>query len=158
MECIQLTKNKFTIVDDSDFKELSKYSWCASDSGNGKFYAQTKIKGKTVLMHRLILQVYDRIIEVDHANHNTLDNRRCNLRKCSRSQNNRNKSPHKESSSKYLGVSLDKSRNKWKANIYLNNKCVFLGRFEQEEDAALAYDNIAKIEFKEYANLNFNNK
>jgi hypothetical protein len=158
MKRIQLTKNKFAVVDDFDFEELSKYSWCASDSGNNKFYAHKKSNSKTVLMHRLILNINDKNVEVDHINHNTLDNRRCNLRVCSRAQNNRNKSSHKNSTSKYLGVSLDKARNKWRANIYINKKCVFLGRFEQEKDAALAYDNIAKIEFKEYANLNFKNK
>lgn len=112
MKRIQLTKNKFAVVDDFDFEELSKYSWCASDSGNNKFYAHKKSNSKTVLMHRLILNINDKNVEVDHINHNTLDNRRCNLRVCSRTQNNRNKSSHKNSTSKYLGVSLDKARNK----------------------------------------------
>jgi len=48
MKRIRLTKNKFAVVDAFDFEELSKYSWCASDSGNNKFYAHRKSNGKTI--------------------------------------------------------------------------------------------------------------
>lgn len=152
---ISLTKGKTSIIDEEDYERVIQHKWCASDSGNGIFYGYRKNNGKTVLLHRFIMNVSDKSIEVDHKNNNPLDNRKSNLRTCSRLNNNRNKSPHKNSTSKYLGVSWDKIRSKWKSNIYVNKKLVYLGRFESEIDAAIAYDEIAKKEFKEYANLNF---
>ena len=67
----------------------------------------------------------------------------------------RNKTSAKGSSSKYLGVCWDKSRNKWKASIRVNGKIYNLGRFAVEEDAARAYDKEAFKRFGIYANLNF---
>lgn len=156
MKTIKLTQEKVTLVDEDDYERVSKYKWCASNSGNGTYYGYRKdTNGKTVLMHRFIMNVTDADILVDHENHDTLDNQKLNLRVCTKTNNNRNKSPHSNSTSKYLGVSWDKSRNKWKSNIYVNKRLLFLGRFNSEEDAAKAYDVVAIREFKQYANLNF---
>lgn len=152
---IPLSKGLVSKVDPDDYLVLSRCNWCASDSGNGIHYAQRKDRKKTVLMHRFIMGVTDPNIFVDHINGDTLDNRRSNLRLCSRSQNNRNKTAHKNSTSKYLGVCWDKARSKWKSTIYVGNKVRHLGRFKNEVDAAHAYDKAARSEFGEFANLNF---
>lgn len=152
---IELSKGLFAIVDDEDYEFINSFKWCASNSGRGRFYAQRKDNRKTVFMHRLIMKLTDKNLNIDHINHNTLDNRKINLRICSKTENARNKSSHPNSSSKFLGVSWDKSRNKWKSCIYINKKCVLLGRFNFEMEAAKAYDNAAKTNFKEFANLNF---
>jgi hypothetical protein len=100
-------------------------------------------------MHRLIMNApigYD----VDHINHNGLDNRRCNLRVCTRTQNQANSKPRKKSS-KYKGVSWSNSENKWRAFIRINGKGKTIGRFDSELDAAEAYNNEAKKCFGEFA-------
>lgn len=153
---ILLTKGKATLVDEEDYEWLNQFSWCASDSGNGIFYAHRKEAGKTILMHRFIMGTTDRKIHVDHKDNDSLNNTRNNLRECSQTNNNRNKSSHANSTSRYVGVCWDKNRNKWKADIYVNKKLLYLGRFLNEEDAAMAYDIVAKKEFGEFANLNFN--
>ncbi len=76
--------------------------------------------------------------------------------KCSTPQQNMmNKSSNKNSSSKYLGVSLDKSKTKWVVRIGINNKQVRIGSFKNEIDAAKARDIATKEHFGEYGNLNF---
>lgn len=91
---------------------------------------------------------------VDHENRNQLDDRIENLRAATHSENSRNRTSHKNSSSKYLGVSWFKNYQKWKACIEVNDSGIFLGNFELESDAALAYNKAAVKYFKEFANLN----
>lgn len=93
-------------------------------------------------------------IEVDHKNHDPSDNRLTNLRACSHIQNLSNQSSTKGSSSKYLGVSWDKSRDKWAASISPKGKTIHLGRHATEMGAALAYDAAAKRYFGDFANPN----
>jgi len=151
---ITLTQGKHALVDDEDFERVNQYTWCANSVGSN-FYAYRKSGNKTILMHRFIMNVTDPNIIVDHKYHDTLDNRKLGLRLCTKTENNRNKSPHKNSSSQYLGVSWDKARNKWLACIYVNSKYMYLGRYENEKDAAIAYDSASLKHFKEFANLNF---
>jgi hypothetical protein len=66
-----------------------------------------------------------------------------------------NKKSSKNSSSKYIGVSWDKSRNKWTVSININNKAKFLGRFKYEIEAAKVRDQATLKYYGEYGNLNF---
>lgn len=96
--------------------------------------------------------------KVDHRNGNGLDNQKDNLRVCTRLQNARSfASKRKNASSKFRGVSRDFDREKWFADIRVLRKTIHLGRYEQEEDAAKAYDAAAKIYFGEFASPNFSN-
>jgi len=140
---------KRVLLDDEDFALVSNYTWCVTN-GRGTFYSHTKIKDKTVYMHRLILGLTDPKIPCDHIDHNGLNNQRNNIRACTQSQNLCNRSPNKNGSSKYLGVSWDKEHRKWK--VLIHNK--FLGRFNLETDAAKAYNKAAKEIHGEFANLN----
>jgi len=94
---------------------------------------------------------------VDHINHNGLDNRKANLRPATRAQNNYNKLivKHKESSSKYKGVTWKKENKKWLAQINFKGDYIFLGYFKDERKAAKAYDEAAKKYYSEFACLNF---
>ena len=94
---------------------------------------------------------------VDHINHNTLDNRRKNLRLCTWAQNNQNRRPSKRKNklSKYKGVSFYKKSKLYRALIWCNKKQYFLGYFKDETDAAKAYDKKARELFGEFAYLNF---
>jgi len=154
---IQLTKGYHTIVDDKDFEWLMKYSWHVKDSNPRARYALSKIKRKTVSMHRLILQHYGLLKEglfVDHIDGDGLNNQKCNLRPCTRTENARNKQgPFKNG---YRGTHRSGyKKNPWKAGIGVNGKRIHLGVFSTKEEAAKAYDKAALELHREFATLNF---
>jgi len=91
---------------------------------------------------------------VDHIDRNGLNNKRSNLRICTPRQNSYNRIG-KETPSKYKGVRWKKSRNRWVAQIKHYNKAMQVGSFDNQIDAAKAYDKKAKELFKEFAYLNF---
>jgi hypothetical protein len=102
------------------------------------------------MMHRVIMQPRE-LEHVDHINGDTLDNRRCNLRVCSARENIANN--HKTwGASKFRGV--QKSGKKWVAAIRYKGEKTHLGTFENEVDAAIAYDREFLKLYGEYANPN----
>ena len=155
---IEMYGGNFAIVDDEDFETLNAVRWHRSSAGYAIreiWYGRTREYPKgTLSMHRVILGTKPGEF-VDHINHDRLDNRRSNLRICTRQQNSRNMSRHKKNSSQYKGVSRFRDKNKWDAHIRLNDAQYHLGRFSNEADAAKAYDAAAKEHFGEYACLNF---
>lgn len=149
----------FAKVDDEDYEELMKYSWQVSYSSKVKsFYAyrSKKIKGRVfkTAMHRQVTGA-PKGKDVDHINHDTLDNRRSNLRLCSRGENLGNRRKLKRLTSKYKGVWWKKEGNIWEAGIRFNGTVTRLGYFNDEEEAARAYDAVAPEYFGEFAHLNF---
>ena len=150
---IRLTQGKFAIVDCEDYDLLSRYKWCAAKDSS-TYYAVRSRRGKQVRMHREIMKVPKHLV-CDHINHNGLDNRRNNLRICTRQQNTYNQKPMKTGTSKYKGVDWNKRQKKWRARIYYKSRCHYLGYFNNEIDAALSYDAKARQLFKEFACLNF---
>jgi len=92
-------------------------------------------------------------MEVDHRNHDTLDNKDNNLRICKHIENCRNIRKRSGCTSKHKGVSWHKKLEKWIARIMFN-KAVYLGSFKNEIDAAEAYNQAALKYFGEFANLN----
>lgn len=144
----------FAIVDDTDFEKLSSYKWTLQSRG----YVKTWDGDKAVYMHRLILDCVHGE-EIDHINKNKLDNRRGNLRLCTRSQNNANRNiiSERDNGSVYKGVRWDEDRKKFLARIGVNGKTINLGRYKNEIDAARAYDLAALKYYGEYASLNFSN-
>ena len=105
-------------------------------------------------MHRCIIKVPTGCV-VDHINHNGLDNRRANLRPATRAQNNRYSKKRKNTRSKYKGVSYYSREKQFVAKITTDGKTVKLGYFEDEVEAAKAYDKAARKYHKEFAYLNF---
>lgn len=151
-KAIALTKGHFTLVDEQDFSELSKYNWFARVYKNGKVYACRKIqvpKETTINIHRQILNApYDR--EVDHINGNALDNRRCNIRLVTRSQNNMNKELQSNNTSGYRGVYWNTRRRRWVAAIQVNGKSKYLGAYSNPYTAHQAYLEGSKLYHGDY--------
>lgn len=154
MKKIPLTQGKFALVDDEDHESLLSVKWCVAKR-RGKFYA-TRRGGAGWLkhLHREIMKA-PAGTEVDHINGDTLDNRRTNLRFATRLENSRNMEKHRGCSSRFKGVYWFKHAKKWMARIQVVGKRRYLGCFSSEEAAAKAYDSTAKIEFGEFARLNF---
>lgn len=91
--------------------------------------------------------------EIDHVNRERADNRICNLRVATRSENSRNVPRHNDSSSPYKGVSWDKAKGLWQAGIGHEGKRKALGRFKTAEEARDAYQNAARQLYGEFASL-----
>jgi len=162
---IKLTESLAAKVDSEDYKWLKNYKWKAIKNPKGYYAVRTyynKEKGNNsmVYMHREILGLTDRKIHGDHKDHDTLNNRRCNLRVVTHFQNMANRSSHKNSTSKFLGVSIethkrgDKIFKYWHAAICKDRKIKYLGHFKTEEAAALAYNEAAIKLHGQFANLN----
>ena len=142
---IKLTRGKVTIVDEDDYERISKHKWyCLQDK-----YAvrDTYVDGKRnhIRMNREIMG-FPEGLEVDHINRDSLDNRKENLRIVTHIINTRN-NPRKNTknrTSEFIGVHLDKTRNKWMAMIMLSGKQFGLGRYLEEENAAKVYNIVAK--------------
>lgn len=158
---IRLTKGQVALVDEEDFESLSQYSWQATwNPASRTFYATRSVKrddGRRtkISMHRVILGVLKSPeVLIDHRNHDGLDNRRHNLRVCSVPQNSANMRKRTGMTSKFKGVCWHKQHEQWAAAIYRGGKRCHLGYFDDEVDAARAYNNAAVAMSGEFARLN----
>lgn len=133
----------YAIVDDADYGWVSQWRWQLTPSGYVTrciYWSENGRKGRrTLFMHRELLGITAipaRVIEVDHRNRNPLDNRRSNLRRCSRSENQQNVPAQTGSASRFRGVAWHKATGKWQARVILGQKQHYLGVFATEEEAA----------------------
>lgn len=153
MKKVPLTKGKFAIVDDGDFDYLSQWKWWINCGYAVRAITKNGAK-KYIFMHAVICNPPDGY-SVDHINRDKLDNRRKNLRVCTTSQNACNIGLSKKNTSGYKGVTRFADKDKWGAQIVINQKHIFLGLFDTKEDAAKAYDDAAKKHHGIFAWLNF---
>lgn len=113
-----------TLIDKEDIEKVKGFKWCLNSSG----YAITTYQSKFIFLHHFLIGYPLNGLEVDHINHNPLDNRKQNLRIVTRSQNSMNRKNAK-------GICWCKKSKKWMAHIEINQKPIYLGSFVKEQDA-----------------------
>lgn len=137
------------LVDETDFDALNRHMWRLY-----KGAAATMIGGRPVQMHRMLVRPPAGYV-VDHANGNRLDNRRANLRVATEQQNAWNSQKKRRGLSRYKGVTWAAANRKWMAMIRVDEKAKYIGLFESERAAAMAYDAEARLTCGEFACVNF---
>lgn len=152
MKRIKLTRGKYALVDDEDFKNLSQFNWCISFYG----YAVRRFAGsksKIVWMHREIMNP-PKEMEIDHKDNNPLNNQKSNLRIATHSENSKNHKLSKNNKVGYKGIHWREDAKKWRTQIIFNYKKIHLGYFKDKKEAALIYNQAAKKYFGQFAKLN----
>jgi hypothetical protein len=150
MKRIPLTRGQYALVDDADYDYLMQWKWHIL-VGSSTYYAK---RCSAIRMHRVILDA-PKDQHVDHRDGNGLNNQRYNLRLCTRAQNAQNRKLRRDSKSGFKGVRWVPGRNKWRADIKVKGKSIYLGYFTCVVKAAKAYDEAAIKYFGEFAWLNF---
>ncbi len=150
MKEIQLTQGKTSKVSDEDYEELNKHKWHAFKNGK-HWYARRQItvapkKQAHICIHQVLCGK-----GADHIDGDGLNNQRDNLRPATSQQNCFNRKPLTGCTSPHKGVSWHKYNKKWGARIKRSGKSFFLGYFDNEDDAALAYKSAAIVMFGLYA-------
>jgi hypothetical protein len=109
---------------------------------SGKGYTRARLFGKYYLSHRIIwfYKTGEWPEEIDHINHDKVDNRWMNLRNVSHADNLKNKPRQRNNTSGHTGVHLCLDTNKYRAKIAIDGKKKCLGRFSTLEKAAAAYE------------------
>lgn len=159
MATLYLPCGSIALVDDEDMDRVTLFKWHAYRQNHTTYVERRlaldrpKHRRGRIYLHRFILGV-PATVRVDHRNGNGLDNQKHNLRPATAAQNSQNRRPLLNKASQFKGVFREKGR-RWNAMIQVNGKLRWLGSFINEELAARAYDNAARIHFGEFAYLNF---
>ncbi len=141
--------DKYTIIDTVDYELVKDLCWRESGDHYAKAYRKAPIYGD-IRLHRLLMNP-DKQEEIDHENRDRLDNRRINLRVCTSAKNSMNSSIRSDNTSGYIGVQFIKSTGTYEANIQINGKHIYIGRYKNKQDAITARSKAEIKYFGEYA-------
>lgn len=133
-------------IDYEDYTKVCQYTWNENDRG----YICANINKQKIYLHRFIMNIKDCNEYIDHINHIKVDNTKSNLRIVTNSQNQMNRNKPKQNTSGVKGVYWHKNKNKWQANLQINNELLYLGIFDSKEDAIKARRNAEIKYFGEY--------
>ncbi len=162
MKEIKLTNSeRVALVDDEDFEEISKYKWhfhggrARTTRHDPKKYKETARRSRIVgtYMHRMLLKAGP-TDEIDHVDRNPLNNKKSNLRFCTRSQNIQNTPRRAMGSNTYKGVTYRKESGAWRARIVVNGKRLSLGEGRDPKELARLYNAAALKYHGAFAHLN----
>lgn len=158
---IPLTQGKIALVDDEDYEYLMQWKWQAFYQQNTHSFIARRMTSKrkegerkSIIMHRIIMNAQKGQI-IDHINHDTLDNRKENLRFCTHSENMQNRTIQSNNKARYKGIYWRKSRNCWEVRVHKNCKLKRVKCVHDKIEAALVYDEFAEEVHGEFAKLNF---
>jgi hypothetical protein len=146
---IPLSGGLYVYVDAADYEWLSQYKWSYV---NG--YATRYEKGRTISMHRQIMRPPKGMV-VDHIDGNKLNNCRVNMRNCTPQENAHNQAKRIGSSSKFKGVFRRRACGRYGAQTRFQGELVWFGLYDDEVEAARAYDRGVVELGIEFARLNF---
>lgn len=149
---------EYTLVDADDYERVSTTKWSARQNGKSRYAVATSfnhVPQRLGSLHRYIMWAKPGQI-VDHINGDTLDNRKQNLRIVTPQQSaaNTRRQTFPGKTSRFKGVSWDRTTGRWLAGITFKGERHDIGRFDVEEDAARAYDKAALICFEQHARTN----
>lgn len=145
------SKGEPFFVDLEDFWKVRDVCWHKNEDG----YIVGSINGKTTRIHRLIMDAPDEFdVDHKHGRQTRNDNRKYNLRIATRSQNNTNRDTQKNNNSGSAGVYKHSQCNKWTANVWQNNKTIYLGLFDTKEEAVAVRK---EAENKYYGEFSYDN-
>lgn len=142
-KCNEVSRSK---IDLEDIDKVKNIKWGLNNEGYCK-------NNKIGMLHRFLMNCPDDMV-VDHINHDKLDNRKSNLRTCSRQENNLNINVRSNNTSSVTGVSWDKKSHKWRAYIFLNRKQLESKFFDDFNDAVRFRKNLEIKYFGEFRNVN----
>lgn len=159
MKTVRLTKGYVALVDDADYaRVIFAGKWCASVKGRNVYairYAPKVGGGQTTITMHKFLTGFEC---TDHVNGNGLDNRRSNLREVTGRQNSQNMRAKRGGTSRFKGVhwyTRPDSGGRWRVLIRVGDRRMQVGVFVDEEAAARAYDEAARLHHGQFASLNF---
>jgi len=142
-------QGKAFIVDKEDYLLVKYFAWYIDRDG----YVLSNIKGGTIKLHHFVMGHTidnDKDIVVDHINHVPQDNRKSNLRVCNEFQNAMNHKPSSRNKTGYSGVHRT-ANGKFRVSITANGKYIYLGQFDNLEDAVRARKNAEEKYHGEFA-------
>lgn len=164
---LKTKKGESFLIDEEDYNLVKNITWHKSSKGYIRGWC--KIRKKRISLHRLVMGIWEKSTPIiDHIDRNPSNNKKDNLRTCTLSENQRNRTP--SGKSKYLGVSIYTymrkyitssgeirfyaSKKPFRAQIAKDGKYINLGKFDNEIDAAKKYNEFALKYHGEFANLN----
>lgn len=138
------------LIDEDDYNFVKSLNLSIETKGYCQMRKQVNLKRKAYQLHRILMNAPHNM-EVDHINGNKLDNRKCNLRIVSHSENCKNMPKFKSNTSGYKGVTFRKDSNNWEAYISNNKRKIYIGTFNCPTVAWFAYVRAARELHEEFA-------
>jgi HNH endonuclease len=133
---INSSPDSYVTIDRSDYDSIKQYTFNIDKKGR----VNSSNQYNTISLNRLIMNENNPHIYIDHIDRNPSNNTRSNLRRSDALKNSQNKSKSKNKSSKYVGVSYEQSKQKWRASLHVDGKTTLIGRFDSEEESAIERD------------------
>jgi hypothetical protein len=157
MTVIFTSKGEKVSIDDEDYERISKHGWWVDNRGYVRTEKRSRGRRSAILMHRFVLNLsFGDGRVVDHISGIKTDNRRCNLRICTPTQNQHNQKRRTDNTTGYKGVVFRPDCGRFRSRITINGKKKNLGLFDSAEEAHAAYCAAAIEFFGEFANFGSN--